>query len=107
MSIAGIGFDSLCIISEPYVVYRMSEKSETNGNSIYNLLFTLYGAYTRIFIPTLCAFSQPPYHVCADFSQRIGIDSSTTVCNSLPKVTKISEFNSIHLFLQEFPKCKV
>jgi hypothetical protein len=54
-----------------------------------------------IFTPTLYAFSQPLYHVCADFAQHIGIDSSTTVCNSLPKMTKTSEFNSIHLCLQE------
>jgi hypothetical protein len=53
--------------------------------------------------PTLYAFSQTLCHVCADFAQHIGIDSSTTVCNSLPKVTKISDFNSIYLCLQESP----
>jgi hypothetical protein len=60
-----------------------------------------------MFTLTLYTFSQPLYHVCADFSQHIGIDSSTAVCNSLPKVTEISDFNSIHLWLQESPKCKV
>jgi hypothetical protein len=55
----------------------------------------IYGLY--MFTPTLYAFSQPLYHVCADFAQHIGIDRSTTVCISLPKVTKISDFNSIHL----------
>jgi hypothetical protein len=42
---------------------------------IYYLHYMLY-----MFTPTLYAFSQPLYHVCADFSQHI--DSSTTVCNS-------------------------
>jgi hypothetical protein len=56
-----------------------------------------------MFTQTLYAFSQPLYHVCGDFAQHIGIDSGTTVCNSLPKVTKISDFNSIHLCLQESP----
>jgi hypothetical protein len=60
-----------------------------------------------MFTPTLYAISQQLYHVCADFAQHIGTDSSTIVCNSLPKVTKISDFNSIHLCLQESPKCKV
>jgi hypothetical protein len=58
---------------------------------IYYLHYTLY-----MFTPTLYAFSLPLYHVCADSAQHIGIDSSTRVCNSLPKVTKISDFNSIH-----------
>jgi hypothetical protein len=53
------------------------------------------------------AFFQPLYHVSADFAQHIGVDSSTTVCNSLPKVTKVSDFKSIHLCLQECPKLKV
>jgi hypothetical protein len=51
---------------------------------IYYLHYVLY-----MFTPTLYAFSQPLYHVSVDFDQHIGIDSSTTVCNSLPKVTKI------------------
>jgi hypothetical protein len=80
----------------------MSEKSGTNGNFIYYLHYMLY-----MFTPTLYAFSQPLYQVCADFAQHIGIDSSTTVCNSLPKVTKISDFNSMHLSHKESPKCKV
>jgi hypothetical protein len=70
---------------------KMSEKSGTNVNCIYYLHYMLY-----MFTLTLYAFSQPLYRVCADFSQHIGIDSSTTVCNSLPKVTKTSDFNSIH-----------
>jgi hypothetical protein len=74
----------------------MSEKSGTSGNFIYYLHYM-----PLMFSPTLYAFSQPLYHVCADFAQRIGIDSSTTVCNYLPKVTKMSDFNSIHLCLQE------
>jgi hypothetical protein len=69
---------------------------------IYYLQYMLY-----MFTPTLYAFSQPLNHVCADFAQHIGIDSSTTVCNSLPKGTKISDFNTIHLCFQESPKCKV
>jgi hypothetical protein len=58
---------------------------------IYYLHYMLY-----MFTPTLYEFSQPVYHVCADSAQHIGIGSSTTVSNSLPKVTKISDFNSIH-----------
>jgi hypothetical protein len=69
----------------------MSEKSGTNKNFIYYLLYMLY-----MFTPTLYAFSQPLYHVCGDFAQHTGIDSSTTVCNFLPKVPKILDFNSIH-----------
>jgi hypothetical protein len=80
----------------------MFEKSGTNGNFIYYLHYIIY-----MFTPTLYAFSQPLYHVCADFAQHIGIDSSITFYNSLPKVTKISDFKSIHLCLQESPKCKV
>jgi hypothetical protein len=71
--------------------YRVSKKSGTNGNFIYYLHYMLY-----MFTPTLYAFSQLLYHVCADFTLHIAIDSSTTVCNSLLKVTKISDFNSIH-----------
>jgi hypothetical protein len=52
---------------------------------IYYLHYMLY-----MFTPTLYAFSQPL------FAQHIGIDSSTIICKSLPKVTKISDFNSIH-----------
>jgi hypothetical protein len=69
---------------------------------IYYLHYVLY-----MFTPTLYSFSQPLYHVCSDFAQHIGIDSNTTVCNSLPKVPKISDVNSIHLCLQESLKCKV
>jgi hypothetical protein len=58
---------------------QMSEKSGTNGN------FIIY---------SICSVCSP--HVCANFSQHIGIDSSAAVCNSLHKVTKISDFNSIH-----------
>jgi hypothetical protein len=59
----------------------------------YYLLFTLYALYVprdtlRIFSAALPCFS--------DFAQHIWIDSNTTVRNSLPKVTKISDFNSIH-----------
>jgi hypothetical protein len=43
------------------------------------LLFTLYALYVH---PDTLPFSQPLYHVCADFAQHIVIDSSTTVCNS-------------------------
>jgi hypothetical protein len=61
------------------------------GIIFFYLHYMLY-----MFTPTLYAFSQPLYHVCADLAQHIEIDISTTVCNSLPKVTKISDFNSIH-----------
>jgi hypothetical protein len=74
-----------------HCIIQSVKKSGINGNFIYYLHYTLY-----IFTPTLYAFSQLLYHACADFAQHIGIDSSTTVCNSLPKVTKISDFNIIH-----------
>jgi hypothetical protein len=61
----------------------MSEKYGTNENFIYYLHYMLY-----MFTPTLYAFYQPLCNVCADFAQHIGIDSSATVCNSLPKVTE-------------------
>jgi hypothetical protein len=67
----------------PCSLVQVSEESGTNGNCIYYLHYMLY-----MFTPTLHARSQPLYHVCADFAQHIGIDSSTTVYNSLPKVTK-------------------
>jgi hypothetical protein len=69
------------------------------------ILFVIYYFYYMlcIFTPTIYAFSQLLYHVSADFAQHIGMDSSTTVCNSLPKVTKISDFNTIHRCLQESP----
>jgi hypothetical protein len=70
------------------------------------ILFIIY-MICSICSPRHYAFSQPLYRVCADFAQHIGIDSSVTVCNSLPKVTKISDFNTIHLRLQESPKFKV
>jgi hypothetical protein len=61
------------------------------------ILFIIYFYITcYICSPRHYAFSQPLDHVCADFAQHIWIDSSTTVPNSLPKVTKISDFNSIH-----------
>jgi hypothetical protein len=56
------------------------------------ILFIIYHLHYMpyMFTPKLYAFSQPFYHVSADFAQHIWIDSSTKVCNSLPKVTKIS-----------------
>jgi hypothetical protein len=61
------------------------------------VLFIIYLHYILcMFTPTLYAFYHLLYQVCADFAQHIGIDNSTTVCNSLPKVTTISDFNSIH-----------
>jgi hypothetical protein len=66
------------------------------------ILFIIYCLH-YMFTPTVYAFSQPFYHVCSDFAQHIGIESSTTVCNSLPMVMKISDFNSLHLCLQESP----
>jgi hypothetical protein len=50
-----------------------------------------------MFTPKLYALSQPLYHVCADFCKNIGMDNGTAVCISLPEVTKVSDFNSIHL----------
>jgi hypothetical protein len=44
----------------------VSENSGTNGNFIYYLRYMLC-----MFTPTLYAFSQPLYHVCADFAQHI------------------------------------
>jgi hypothetical protein len=61
-----------------------------NQWEFYYLHYMLY-----MFTPTLYPFSQPLYHVCADFAQHIGIDSSTTVGNSLYEATNISDFNSI------------
>jgi hypothetical protein len=55
----------------------------------------------------LYKFSQPLYHICADFAQHMVLNSSTTLCNSLLKVRKVSDFNSIQMCLQESPKCKV
>jgi hypothetical protein len=48
-------------------------------------------------------FYQLLSHICVDFGQHIGIDSSAAVCNSLPKVMRTSDLNSV----QESPKCKV
>jgi hypothetical protein len=59
------------------------------------ILFIIY-IICSICSPRHYAFSKPLYHVCADFAQHIGIDSSKTAFHSLPKVTKISDFNSIH-----------
>jgi hypothetical protein len=82
-----------------YLFVQMSEKSGTNANFIYYILFTLYALYVHP--DTLCIFSAALPCLCVDFAQHIGIDNSTTICNSLPKVTKISDFNSIHMCLQE------
>jgi hypothetical protein len=60
-----------------------------------------------MFTPTLYASSEPLYHVLADSAQHVGMQSSTTVCHSLPKVTKVSDFHSIHLCLQESRKREV
>jgi hypothetical protein len=101
-----------------FVTNRRSQRPQTSYWSIYRcpkslesigiLFITHYPHYMLyMFIPILYAFSQPLYHVCTYFAQHIGIDSSTTACNSLPRVTKISDFNSIHLCLQESPKCEV
>jgi hypothetical protein len=98
-----VRFTCLVIISAIiYLVYRMSEKSGSNGNFIYYLFFMLYALYVHP--DTLRIFSADLPCLCADFAQHFGIDSSTTVSNSLPKVTKISDFNIIHLCLQEYPK---
>jgi hypothetical protein len=59
------------------------------------ILFIIY-IICSICSPRHYAFSQQLYDVCANFAQHIGMDGSKTVCNSLPKVTKISDFNSIH-----------
>jgi hypothetical protein len=37
------------------------------------------------------------YRVCADFTQHIEMDSGTTACDFLHKVTNISGFSSVHL----------
>jgi hypothetical protein len=66
--------------------------SGTNENFLYYLHYMLYMS-----TPTLYTFSQPLCHICAYFGQHIGTDNSTTVCNSLLKVTKTSDFNSIRL----------
>jgi hypothetical protein len=59
------------------------------------ILFIIY-IICSICSPRHYAFSQPLYRDCADSAQHNAIDSSTTVCNSLPNVTTISDFNSTH-----------
>jgi hypothetical protein len=89
-----------------YTHYRMSEKSGTNGvDTTYansHLQYVLH-----LSTVTLHTFSQVMYHVYLDSSQHIGMDSSTSLGSYLPKMTKISDFNSIHPCLQESPECKV
>jgi hypothetical protein len=58
------------------MMYRVAEKSGTNGNYIYYLHYMLY-----MFTPTLYAFSEPLHHVYADF---------------VSKMMEISDFNSMH-----------
>jgi hypothetical protein len=67
-------------------INRMSENYETNANSVC--------------LPWH-EFSRPHCHVCADFVQHIGMSNSTTTPNSLPKATKVSDFNSKYLCLHE------
>jgi nitrate reductase gamma subunit len=74
-----------------YVLSTGVRKVWNRWDFIYYLHYMLH-----MFTPTLYPFSQPLYHVSVDFAQHIGIDSRTTVYNYLPKVTKISDFNSIH-----------
>jgi hypothetical protein len=90
---------------QTYLEQKQTYLERTHKHTFAFICRLYYRPY--LFTPTLYAFSQPLYRVFADFAQHIGIDSSTTVCNSLPKVTKILNFNSIQLFLQESPKCKV
>jgi hypothetical protein len=92
-----LGYFAICF-------YRMSEKSLEAIGILFIIYYLHYMLY--MFTTTLYIFSRPLYHVCADFAQHIGIDSSTRVCISLPKVTKVSDFNSIHLCFKESPKCK-
>jgi hypothetical protein len=47
------------------------------------------------------AYCQPLHLLTPAFAQHIGMDSITTVCNSLLKVTKIPGFNVASLSLQE------
>jgi hypothetical protein len=51
------------VVSLVFFTVQVSEKSGTNGNFIYYLHYMLY-----MFTPTLYAFSQPLYDVCADFA---------------------------------------
>jgi hypothetical protein len=68
---------SSCRIVENFVLVMVSEKSGTNENSI---------RYVR-----------------AEFVQHVGIISSATACSILPKVTIISDFNTLQL-PSEVPK---
>jgi hypothetical protein len=90
--------------AQPTVMKNCGHRHETTecpkSLEPIGILFIIYCLHYMLYMfRTLYAFSQPLYHVCADFAPHIGIDSSTTVYNSLPKVTKISDFNSIHLCL--------
>jgi hypothetical protein len=102
-----------CLAAQSYMCFHSLASSITLQNStaspkslepmgiLFNIYYLHYMLY--MFTQTLYAFSQPLYHVWADSAQHTGIDSSTTVCNSLPKVTKFSDFKSIHRCLQESP----
>jgi hypothetical protein len=54
--------------------------------------------------PILHARSEPVYHVSSDYFQHIGINSNVSLGNSLPKMTNISDFHSIHLLPSGIPK---
>jgi hypothetical protein len=56
----------------------------------------------------ICCICSPRHsthcYVCADAAQHTGMGSSTVVCNSLPKVKKISDFNAtlVHLCMSRW-----
>jgi hypothetical protein len=73
------------------VIYRVSEKSETKG-----IVFLTYIPCPTC-SPRYWALSQLLYQVCAVSAQYIGMDCSTTGYNCLPKVTKVSHFDTVQL----------
>jgi hypothetical protein len=78
----------------------VSVKSGTKLNSFKHHML-------HMLAPSLHATSQPLYRLYEDFAHHTRLDSSTTVCNSMSKVTNTSDLSRIHLCLQESPEYKV
>jgi hypothetical protein len=50
-----------------------------------------------MFTSTLYALSLPLYQVYMAFAEHIWMESTSTICNSLPKVKGFCDFNDLHL----------